>query len=178
VIARLIFLGILTASVYCAAEPALDGVRNFAEVDEHVYRGGQPTAEGFANLAKKGIKTVIDLRSGDSRGEAALVKKLGMKYVHVPMGALSEPRNVDVERVLSLLDPPASSDWPVFIHCMRGKDRTGVVIACYRISRAGWNTRKALDEARNHGLSWLERSMWNYILHYEPPKKLSAGASP
>jgi protein tyrosine/serine phosphatase len=57
---------------------------------------------------------------------------------------------------------------PVFVHCRRGKDRTGTVIACYRIQHDGWTNIHALEEAKSHGMSFAERSMRAYILHFKP----------
>src|SRR5580692_6579330 len=51
-----------TASVGLAAGPDVSGVTNFHQVNEHVYRGAQPSENGFQNLAKIGIKTILDLR--------------------------------------------------------------------------------------------------------------------
>jgi protein tyrosine/serine phosphatase len=53
------------------------------------------------------------------------------------------------------------------VHCLRGADRTGTVIACYRIAHDQWPNQKALDEALTFGMSWTERGMRNYVLHYE-----------
>src|SRR5690349_13980609 len=61
---------------------------NFQKVDEHVYRGGQPADNGFSNLAKLGIKTVVDLRQIGEHSQAdeqRLVTDLGMRYVSIPM---------------------------------------------------------------------------------------------
>ena len=46
------------------------GIKNFDKVDAHVYRGAQPTDEGFQYLAKLGVKTIIDLRETDERSMA------------------------------------------------------------------------------------------------------------
>jgi len=51
----------------------------------------------------------------------------------------------------------------VFVHCRRGKDRTGVVIACYRMRAEGWTAEQALGEAKQHGLAWWEFRMKGYI---------------
>ena len=59
---------------------------NFQKVDEHVYRGAQPTDEGFRELAKLGIKTIVDLRLIGEHSQAQeerLVSSLGMRYVSV-----------------------------------------------------------------------------------------------
>jgi protein tyrosine/serine phosphatase len=55
---------------------------------------------------------------------------------------------------------------PVFIHCLHGCDRTGTIVACYRIKHHSWSSRTALEEARKYGLSKFERGMRNYILDF------------
>ncbi len=159
-----------------AAAPSAPGVHNFTEVDEHIFRGGQPTQEGLKSLAKLGVKTIIDLRGNEQQGEKQEVEALGMKYLHFAMPALAAPTDERVAEVLKVLEDPAmSTDWPVFIHCMRGKDRTGVIVACYRIKHQGWDNQKALEEAKQHGLSRLEWRMQQYIRDYKPA---GATASP
>jgi protein-tyrosine phosphatase len=66
--------------------------------------------------------------------------------------------------LLGLLNDAAAG--PVFVHCRRGADRTGTVLACYRIAHDGWDNSKALSEARSLGMSWIERAMQSYVLHY------------
>jgi tyrosine-protein phosphatase SIW14 len=148
------------------AGPEAPGVSNFHEVDDHVYRGAQPGKQGFASLARLGVRTVVDLRGGRnrSRAEAKAVEAAGMRYVNIPLKAIGAPRDDRVAKVLAVLDD--SSAWPVFVHCQFGKDRTGTVVACYRIAHDRWQNRKALDEANSYGMSWIERGMRRYILRY------------
>ena len=113
------------------------GIRNFDQVDTHVYRGGQPTADGFRYLAKIGVKTIIDLREpgSRSRAEERTVTSAGMTYVNVPMSGFSAPTGAEMTRILALLE--AKDAGPVFVHCRRGADRTGAVIAAYHIDHDG-----------------------------------------
>lgn len=154
-----------------ASEPVRidpSGVRNFHQVDDHVYRGGQPTPAGFKNLARIGIKTIIDLRGGDQRkDEQKIVEKAGMHYVHVPLFGLRAPTDQQVATVFAVLNDPSA--WPVFVHCRRGADRTGTIIACYRIAHDHWANQKALEEARMHGMSWIEHAMMRYVLQFQAP---------
>jgi tyrosine-protein phosphatase SIW14 len=144
------------------------GVPNFHQINDHVYRGAQPTDLGFQSLAKLGVKTVIDLRqiSDRSAHERNSVEATGMRYVSIPFQGMAAPSPSDVAKVLALFDDATAG--PVFVHCRRGADRTGTVIACYRIAHDGWNNRQALVEAKQDGMSWTEVAMHNYVLHYQP----------
>jgi protein tyrosine/serine phosphatase len=118
-------------------------------------------------LARLGVKTVIDLRREDEHStehERQTVQAAGMRYVNVPMQGIVAPPDTQIARTLSLLD----SKEPVFVHCRAGKDRTGVVIASYRIAHDGWTNWAALREANSYGMHWYELGIKFYILSYHP----------
>src|SRR5689334_16780152 len=164
----------LAASLFCipiAAAPPVDqirGIPNFHSVNDQVYRGGQPSNQGFRSLAAAGFKTIVDLREDDERGkdEKKLVKALGMHYVHVPMKGMKKPSDKDVSKALKVLHEDKSA--PVFIHCKRGADRTGVVLACYRMEHDNWDHQQALSEARQLGMSWYQIPLIRYVQSYRP----------
>src|SRR5438128_5378681 len=143
--ARLLAPAVLFAAI-ASAQTA--GVENFHKVNDTLYRGAQPTAEGFRSLAKMGVKTVLDLREFDSRSreEKRAVEAAGMKYVNVPLQGTNVPANGDVAMALTVLNNPANG--PVFVHCRRGADRTGTIVAAYRIGHDHWSSDKALREAK------------------------------
>lgn len=119
------------------------GVRNFARVSPVLYRGAQPTAEGFAELKKMGIRTVVNLRStGSDKDE---LRGLGMRYVEIESLATSIDDD-DLIKFLKVVTDPANQ--PVFVHCRRGADRTGCAVAAYRIVEQGWPLEDALTEMR------------------------------
>jgi tyrosine-protein phosphatase SIW14 len=144
------------------------GVPNFRQVNDHIYRGAQPTDHGWKSLADLGIKTVIDLRRDGEEGghsiaaEARAVEANGMRFVSIPMNGLVAPSDEQISRILALFD----SGEPTFVHCRRGKDRTGTAIACYRIAHEQWTNQKAMDEARSLGLHWIEIGMKRYIMAF------------
>jgi protein tyrosine/serine phosphatase len=160
-------LAFCIASLLFAAENPAAHVRNFDKVNDHIYRGGDPTAVGLTELGAMGVKVDVDLRetSAATKVEKGEAKKLGIKYVNIPMRPLSAPTDDEVQRAVALLEQTSG---PVFVHCRRGKDRTGTVIACYRIQHDHWSNREALAEARKHGMSFTERGMQHYILHFKP----------
>lgn len=153
-------------------------VRNFGKVNDHLYRGGEPSLVGLQELGAMGVKVDIDLReSGPSTSlEEKAANRVGIKYINVPLPPFSAPPNDLVENVLSLLT--SNSADTVFLHCRRGKDRTGTVIACYRVQHDGWDNRRALAEARQYGMSSTERGMRSYILHFTPVSSPLAGIAP
>jgi protein tyrosine phosphatase (PTP) superfamily phosphohydrolase (DUF442 family) len=144
------------------------GVGNFHAVNDHVYRGAQPGPAGFKNLARMGVAVVVDLRESGKRSdqEQKVVTAAGMKYINIPMRGFGAPSPEEVAKVLALLEDESTG--PIFVHCRRGADRTGTILAVYRIRHDGWENRKALQEAKSLGMSRLERGMQSYILHYEP----------
>jgi tyrosine-protein phosphatase SIW14 len=166
------FAALLTTAVIAAATvsavPVIQGVGNFQEVNDHIYRGAQPTDDGFANLKKLGIETVVDLREPGDRSalEQKVVTAAGMRYVSVPMYGMSTPSNESVQKVLALLEDTSSG--PVFVHCKRGADRTGAVIACYRVEHDRWKNQQALAEAKSLGMSWFEKAIQSYVLTFQP----------
>jgi protein tyrosine phosphatase (PTP) superfamily phosphohydrolase (DUF442 family) len=154
-------------SVAASARPAIPGIRNFHEVDRNVYRGGQPTRDGFVLLARIGVKTDVDLREPGERSdwEKQTVTALGMHYVNVPMTGLTPPSQVQITKILGILEDGAG---PVFVHCRRGSDRTGAVIAAYRIDHDHWGNARALQEAKADGIAFFQFPRKNYILHFHP----------
>jgi tyrosine-protein phosphatase SIW14 len=145
------------------------GLPNFKIVNDRILRGGQPSDDGFKKLAERGVKTVVDLRWVNEHSiphEKEIVEADGMRFISVPMKGLSAPTLEQMSKVLGVLEK--SDSWPVFIHCRRGADRTGTVLACYRISHDHWENQKALEEAKTYGLSVFERAMRGFIEHFQP----------
>ena len=144
------------------------GIKNFDKVDANVYRGGQPTDDGFRYLAKIGVKTIIDLREADGRSKAEerVVAGAGMKYVNVPMTGLTPPTEAEITKILALLEDNANG--PVFVHCRRGADRTGAVIAAYHIDHHKWDNGRALSDAKAHSMSFFQFPRQNFIRTFRP----------
>ena len=78
--------------------------------------------------------------------------------------SLGRPTDEQVERALAVID--ARENWPVFVHCQRGADRTGVIIAVYRILRDKWTAEQAIDEAKRFGMAGLQFRKKDYISDY------------
>ena len=136
-------------------------------IADGLYRGGQPERDGFRYLKNNGIKTVINLRTEND--EEAIVKDLGMKYVHIPISIKpwsGIPSAAIVEYFKVLNDP---ANYPIFFHCRRGADRTGALAGFYRIAVQGWEPKKAYTEARQIGMRWWFQALKKQIHGYKSP---------
>jgi uncharacterized protein (TIGR01244 family) len=149
---------------------------NFHQVNEHLYRSGQPKNGGLKILADFGIRTIINLRgeSDETRAEEAQAKMLGLSYFNIPMSSAGRPTDEQVRRVIEIIEAQEYS--PVLIHCRRGADRTGAIIAVYRIKREGWEVDRALDEAKRYGMGFVQFRKRGYIKdYYEQQQRRSLG---
>jgi len=167
---RIFVLAGLAVGLAWAAETALPvaHVANFGMVNEHLFRGAEPSVAGLSELGAAGVRLVIDLREAGAgtEFEKRQAEKLGMKYKNIPFQPLAAPTPAQVQMVLNLLVQNRAET--VFVHCRRGKDRTGTVIACYRIQHDGWDQERALKEARRFGMSPVEVGMKAFVLHFTP----------
>lgn len=136
--------------------PHLD---NLYQVTTNLYRGAQPTAGGMAELKAMGIKTVVDLRGYHS--DEAAAAGLDLNKERVPM----EPWRVeDAEVVRFLKVVSETNNLPVFVHCERGADRTGMMCAIYRIVVCGWTKDEAIEEMTEGGFRFSPA--WQNIVAY------------
>lgn len=173
-----IVCALLLSALLCASEDSaraqdvnieqkqFESLPRFARVNEKLYRGAQPRKEGFKQLAELGITTIINLRDDDERAliEEADAKAAGLRYFNVPFNRRGPPTEAQVDQVLSLIDDKENGT--VFLHCQRGQDRTGMVVALYRISREGWTDQQAIREAEDRGMKFWHFRMKRYISQF------------
>jgi protein tyrosine/serine phosphatase len=119
----------------------LAGCSNLYKVSDGLYRGAQPEADGFKELKKLGVKTILSLRS--SRSDRKLLEGAGLDYVHIRMRPWDAEYD-EVKEALQIITD--ASKQPVFVHCRHGADRTGTVIAAWRLVADGWTKEKAIQE--------------------------------
>jgi protein tyrosine/serine phosphatase len=132
------------------------GLVNAGKVNGNIYRGADPAPEGYKTLKDMGIKTVLNLSHGREEEELA---PYGIKELYSPMnffGAVDEHKMKEaIGRVLD------ASNYPLYVHCAQGSDRTGMVLACYRIE-TGWSNESAINEMQSFGFHYV----WSHFLEY------------
>ena len=134
-------------------------LENFHKVSDKLYRGAKQNAEGYKKLKEMGIKTVVNLRT--SNKEEKIVKEAGLNYVFIPTKT-SKLGDDTIEKFLAVVSD--KNNWPVFVHCYHGSDRTGAAVASYRIVFEDYTPEEAHKEMTtgNYGF----HSMWKNIEKY------------
>ncbi len=148
----------------------LSGVGNFGRVAGNLYRGAQPSAEGFAELEKLGVGIVVNFRDEPSEQtkEQRAAEALGMRYVGIGWNARKEPSDAQVAEFLNLVRANAQSK--IFVHCHWGADRTGVMVATYRIAEEHWTAEQALAEMKAFHLHFWLPHLKHYVAGF--PRRL------
>ena len=159
--------------------PAVSGatvrIDNFGRIDAHYYRGSQPEGRDYTDLAAIGVKTIINLTSDDAQpNEKALTEQAGMSYVQIPMTMHRAPTEAQLAEFFRVVDDPARQ--PVFVHCVGGKHRTGVMTAAYRIAEDHWTADQAFKEMKDYhfGMDFLHSEFKNFVFGYHPDTRAAA----
>jgi tyrosine-protein phosphatase SIW14 len=145
----------------------LAGVPRAGKISDVLFRGAQPSAQGLAELKKLGVTTVVDLRGnrGPVASERREVESLGMRFIDIPVLGWSTPTNAQVAQFLKLFkDDPQQR---VFVHCYYGEDRSGVMVAAYRIAQQNWTADQAVTEMYSFGFHYhLYPGMKSYVREF------------
>jgi len=141
-------------------------VKNFGQMDDRFYRGGQPEERDYKDLAALGVKTIIDLRDDPTSYEKRDAESAGMRYVNIPMSDSSRPRDEQIDQFLKLANDPATG--PFFVHCAGGRHRTGVMGAVYRMTKYGWDFNQAYKEMEAYDFytRWGHGALKDYVKDY------------
>ncbi|HEY0593206.1 MAG TPA: hypothetical protein VGF40_15650 [Thermoanaerobaculia bacterium] len=159
------FLIVLAALSSC--ERIADRPGNFGVVEAPsrrnggIYRGAQPTATQVAALRRDlGVRTIVKLNVQDLEEERAAARRANIVLVEIPLDpnrlGTADPATVaGVEKAVRAMTDPANA--PVYIHCLRGSERAGFVVALHRARNDGWSFAEISDELSEYGHGRLMR---------------------
>lgn len=118
-------------------------IKNFYKVSEEVYRSAQPDRKDMKKIENMGIKTVLSLREYNDDKDEAKDTKLILKHVKMNAGKIKDKEIIEALKIIK------NSDKPILVHCWHGSDRTGVVVAMYRIVFQNVSKEKAIEELKD-----------------------------
>lgn len=137
----------------------LPGLPNLHRVTDSIYRCAQPTAAGMRAAEKLGIKTVISLRAFHSDKDEVESTTLRTERIYFKTW---HPEEEDVLRFLKVVTNANAG--PFLVHCQHGADRTGTMIAIYRMAVQGWRKEDAIREMTEGDFGYHE--MWKNLIEY------------
>lgn len=136
---------------------------NFKKVNDSLYRGGLPSKENLAGLKALGVKTTVTLMGEVPVYDTVMVereklwsKSVGIKFIQcqVPTGKVpfsGKPTAQIAADFLKIVTDPANQ--PCFVHCLHGRDRTGTMVAVYRMTYDHLSNQQAFDEMKTFGFN-------------------------
>ena len=142
---------------------AFAAIPNQQTLSDKIIRGGRPSNADLDLLKSQGYKTIINFENDQAAidAEKAYAAKLGFKFLSYPMNAWSVPDDAQVNEVLKAMND--LKNFPMFIHCQHGRDRTGMVSAIYRVLNQRWTQAAAHDEMLALGFRKIFTGMDNYF---------------
>jgi len=140
-------------------------IKNFRQINDWFFRGGQPEPHEFEQLAELGIKTIICLRwsSNVLVEERDLARQSGMNAIFIPLNYWSLPTRRDIGRFFEIIDDDGMR--PVFLHCKHGSDRTGMLASFYRMARDGWSADQAYEEMKMAGFHKIRMHHFKWAVY-------------
>jgi len=142
-------------------------IDNFGRVDATYYRGAQPKGQDYGVLASLGVRAVVNLTSDDAdAAEKADAERAGMRYFQIPMTTHEAPTAEQIATFLAIVADPANE--PVYVHCVGGRHRTGVMTAVYRMAHHGWDAARAFAEMKQYrfGADFLHAEFKRFVFAY------------
>jgi protein-tyrosine phosphatase len=118
------------------------GVPNFGKLNDHIWRSGQPSRQGYRLLASRGLKTVVNLREEFPQDKELIPP--GVQYIYIPIKDEHAPTEEQAEQFMKAASDPAN--WPLLVHCHAGEGRAGTMAALVRCSLDNWDDSAVMKE--------------------------------
>jgi|GEM_PF-885527 len=150
--------------------PAIDAKR-FFELSPSLYRGAVPSEQDLRALKMWGIKSIVDFQMTPDPNEERITAELGIKYYDIPWTAhLNKAMSFHYihEVTLKFLGLLADrANLPIYVHCFHGRERTGTMIAVYRMAIENWSYERARDEMLSFGVNkWIHFNLFVYLKRF------------
>lgn len=153
-----------------AQKVSLNGFDNLYKIDDALYRSEQPNSAGMILLDSMGVTTIFNVRNIKTDNHEA--KNTRLKLIHIPINTWT----ISYEEVVITMKAIMNGKAPMLIHCKHGSDRTGCIVAVYRMVKCGWSKEEAIREFRTGGFGFHEKYFTNilkllYSINIEQIKK-------
>lgn len=130
------------------------------KVSDKLYRGPRP--QDLEKLRLDGFDCIISLQSGfyellyDDKREEQFPCEFGLAFYNISLSDFTPPTRSQIDLIMSKIRKHKKT----YLHCKHGVDRTGFVVACYRVSEQGRPASVAIDEMFKMGFHKLPYLLW------------------
>lgn len=141
----------------------------FRVFDQQIYAGGEPSAKDM-NYFKKilNLRSVLSLDAAAGARVAPLAQELKIQHFIVPLNPNPSVIEDSLRYLSRQIKNILSNNQPIYVHCLQGQDRVGIVLALWRVLHDGWKCQSALNEARKWGyglgISPQTQKLWETFL--------------
>jgi protein tyrosine/serine phosphatase len=105
---------------------------NLHRVSDRAWRSAQPTPWQLRALARRGVRSVVSLRGGQSFGSLPLeleaCEAAGLRFETCVLRSRALPSVEEIRAIRALFQ---RLDYPVLFHCKSGADRAGMMAALF-----------------------------------------------
>jgi protein tyrosine phosphatase (PTP) superfamily phosphohydrolase (DUF442 family) len=154
-------------------------IQNFCVVTPNVlWRGAKPDRDGAVWLLQHGVRTIVNLelilddRPAFDHAVVAETEKIEVGYFRIhgwePLPALAP--SVEDDHVARFFAIVSRQPKPVYVHCRYGVNRTGVMIAAYRVLVEGVPVEVAIEEMGRYQGVWFKADV-EYIQGLSPGRR-------
>ena len=139
--------------------------------DKYIWRGPLPETKEdmdflknfeFPNIIPKGFKTIVNLNCIGDKKEEILATRAGIAFYDLDIPGYFFPSVHSVLDAVNLIENPRYH--PVYLHCRHGRERTGLVVAAYRILVEKWPVQMAYEEMVKMGCRAPHKWIYKMIL--------------
>lgn len=141
----------------------------FRTFSQQIYAGGEPSVKDLDYLKNiLGVKAILSLDQAASSRIDKQVKALKIEHISVPLNPGASTIEEGVRYLQRQVSNILSNRQPIYVHCSQGRDRTGFVLALYRVIHDGWTCQRAIAEAQHwgygQGISMQTQKLWKTLL--------------
>ncbi len=140
-----------------AQKATIKGLSNAYKIDDHVFRSEQPNHKAMKELQSLGIGILLNLRH--VRNDRWKGRGTKLKLEHIPINTW----RISYDELVQATGLILNAKEPVLVHCWHGSDRTGCIIACYRIIKFHWTKEEAINELVKGGFGFHEKAFPNIV---------------
>lgn len=152
-----------------------EALPEFGELEPWLFRGGQPTDEGYRQLSQRGIRCIVNVCTHEESNDMAQTAP-DLEPVHIPVKDHHPPTLDQARQWLTLCNRHRTGD-AVYVHCKNGHGRASTFSMLVRLAQ-GWSLDRAMEEQIRYGFPESEKAQIEFLREVETAYTSGSGNLP